>query len=321
MPHVLVAGKIHAAGIDVLRQAQGVSFDYVEDVSEAAYLPHVAKADALVIRTQPLRAETIARASNLRVVSRHGVGYDAVDVPALTAREIALTIVGDVNTVSVAEHAMMLLLAASKRALRADRAVRDRAMWGWRDRLEPTELHGKRLLILGYGRIGRNIARLALAFGMDVRASDPFLEARGWPDGPVRPVALHEGLAWADAVSVSVPRADRPLIGAAELGRMKPSAVLVNTARGGIVEEAALIDALRAGQLAAAGLDVFDTEPPDPGNPLLALDTAILSPHVAGLTAESAERMAVACVRNALDYLAGRIDPDLVVNGAKLNVA
>ncbi len=320
MPHVLVAGQIHDAGLQILRETRDVTFDYVEEISEPSYAPLIDRADALVIRTQPVSAATIARAGRLRIVSRHGVGYDAVDLDALNARGIALAIVGDVNSISVAEHAMMMLLAAAKRALRADRAVRG-GHWDWRNRLEQGELAGKNLLILGYGRTGRHMARMAAGFGMRVRAVDPFLAARGWPEGPATPTDLAGGLAWADAVSVNMPRADRPLIGAAELALLKPGAILVNTARGGIVEEPALVAALQSGQLAAAGLDVFDDEPPAPDHPLLAMDQVILSPHVAGLSIESAERMAVASVRNALDFLAGRIDPDLLVNRSHPHVA
>ena len=319
MPHVLVAGKLHPSGIELLDASPGVTYDYVEDVSEPSYAPLIGKADGLVIRTQPLSAPTVARAERLKIVSRHGVGYDAVDLPSLNRRGIALAIVGDVNSVSVAEHAMMLLLAATKRLIRADRSVRDNE-WGWRNRLEPSELAGKRLLILGFGRIGRHLARMAAAFGMDVRAYDPFLERQGWPEGPVAPVSdLQAGLAWADAISVNVPKAERPVIGSVELSAMKPTAVLINTARGGVVDEAALLAALREGRIAAAGIDVFDDEPPAADHPLFAFDQVILTPHIAGLTAECGERMAISSVQNVLDFFAGRIDSALVVNGAELN--
>ena len=153
---------------------------------------------------------------------------------------------------------------------------------------------------------------MAAGFGMEVRAFDPFLARHGWPEGPVAPVAeLAEGLAWADVVSVHAPKTDKPAIGAAELSVMKPTAVLVNTARGGVVDEAALIASLRAGRLAAAGLDVFEDEPPAPDNPLLSMEQVVLSPHVAGLTAECAERMAVSSVQNVIDFFAGGIDPAL----------
>jgi D-3-phosphoglycerate dehydrogenase len=319
MPHVLIAGKLHPSGIELLDASPGVTYDYVEDVSEPSYAPLIGKADGLVIRTQPLSAPTVARAERLKIVSRHGVGYDAVDLPSLNERGIALAIVGDVNSVSVAEHAMMLLLAATKRLIRADRSVRENE-WGWRNRLEPSELAGKRLLILGFGRIGRHLARMAAAFGMDVRAYDPFLERQGWPDGPVAPVGdLQAGFAWADAISVNVPKAERPVIGPVELSAMKPTAVLVNTARGGVVDEAALIAALREGRIAAAGIDVFDDEPPATDHPLFGFDQVILTPHIAGLTAECGVRMAISSVQNVLDFFAGRIDSALVVNGAELN--
>lgn len=319
MPHILVAGKLHASGVALLDASPDVTYDYVEEVSEPSYAPLIGKADALVLRTQPLSASTIAEAGNLRIVSRHGVGYDAVHLPSLNERGIALAVVGDVNSISVAEHAMMLILALAKKTLRADRSVRGND-WGWRNRLEASELFGKHLLILGYGRIGRRLAQMALAFEMEVKAYDPYLERLGWPDGPVAPCGdLLAGLAWADAVSVNVPKADRPIIGAAELSAMKKAAVLVNTARGGVVDEAALVAALQEGRLAGAGLDVFDDEPPRGDSTLLTMEQVILSPHIAGLTAECGERMAISSVQNVLDFFSGRIDPALVVNGAHLN--
>lgn len=315
MPHILVAGKLHPAGLSLLKSAPGVTFDYVEEVTEPSYAPLIAKADGLVIRTQPLSASTIERAERLKVVSRHGVGYDAVDLAALTARGIALTIVGDTNSISVAEHAMMLLLACAKRTVRADRSVREAGGWGWRNKLEASELAGKRLLIVGYGRIGRHLGRMAAGFGMEIRAHDPWLNDKGWPDADIQPAEpLRKWLSWADAVSISAPKSDRPILGEAEIAAMKPGAILVNTSRGGVVDEKAMTAALETGHIGAAGLDVFEREPPDPDNPLFALDQVILSPHIAGLTAEAAERMAVASVRNAVDFFDGRVDPALVVN-------
>lgn len=314
MPHIVVAGKLHPAGLALLGAVEGVTVDHIEEISEASYQPYLPQADALVIRTQPLGVASVALAQRLKIVSRHGVGYDAVDLAALNARRIPLCIVGDVNSVSVAEHAMMLILAGAKRLIRADASARH-GPWGWRNRLEAGEISGKRLLILGYGRIGRHLARMAAGFGMEIRAYDPFLAMQGWPEDPVASVpSLAEGLAWADVVSVHLPKAERPILGAAELAQMKPGAMVINTARGGIVDEAALAQALHAGQIGAAGLDVFEDEPPAPDHPLLGFDQVILTPHIAGLTAESAERMAVASVQNVLDFFAGRLDPGLIVN-------
>lgn len=322
MPRLLVAGKLHPAGIALLREyeRQGVEVDYVEEVSESSYAPLIAEADALVIRTQPLSAATLAKAPKLKVVSRHGVGYDSVDLAALNARGIALTIVGDVNSVSVAEHAITQLLVGAKRVLRADRAVREAGQWGWRNNLEQQEISGKNLLILGYGRIGRHLARMAAGFEMQVRAVDPYLESLGWPAGPVRPVGLAAGLGWADFISIHIPRGERPAIGQDELALMKPGVIIANTSRGGVVCEQALAEALASGRVGAAGIDVFNEEPPS-SIPLFEHTNAVLSPHIAGLTAECSERMAIASIENAMNYLAGTVDPTLVVNHAHLPVA
>lgn len=319
MPHVLVAGPIDPAGIALLDAAEGVTYEVVPEVSEPSYAPLIHKADALVLRTQPMTEATTARAGRLKIVSRHGVGYDAVDVDALTKRGIALAIVGDVNSRSVAEHALWMMMSASRLATRADRAVRE-DRWGWRNTQEPREIFGKSLLILGYGRIGRRLAEFAAAFGMTVTAFDPVLASHGWPEGPVRPVAsLADGLRTADFVSIHAPKAGAPLIGRAELALMKPTAVIVNTSRGGIVDEAALAEALTNGTIRAAGLDVFEDEPPSPDNPLFKLDNVVLSPHIAGLMREGFERLATQSVQNVLDFFAGRLDPGLVVNGVPLN--
>jgi D-3-phosphoglycerate dehydrogenase len=314
MPHLLIAGKLHPAGLERLKGAADVSYDYVEEVSEPSYAPLIGKADALVIRTQPLSARTIAEGSRLKLVSRHGVGYDSVDLAALNQSRIPLCVTGDTNSLSVAEHAMMLILACAKQAIRADRSVREGA-WGWRNRLEAGEVSSRRLLIVGFGRSGRHLARMADGFEMKVRAFDPFLAGKGWPEGQVESVAsLADGLAWADIISIHVPKAGRPLLGAEEFALLKPGAIIVNTARGGIVDEAALAAALTEGRVAAAGLDVFDDEPPAKDHPLLAFDQVLLTPHIAGLTQQAAERMAVSSVQNVLDFFAGRLDPDLIVN-------
>jgi D-3-phosphoglycerate dehydrogenase / 2-oxoglutarate reductase len=314
MPHLLIAGKLHPAGLALLQDRDGFTYDYVEDVSEESYTPLIGKADALVIRTQPLSSATIEKASRLHVVSRHGVGYDSVDVAALNRRQIPLCIVSDVNSLSVAEHAIMLLLASAKGLIRADRSVRE-GRWGWRNALEAGDISHKNLLIIGYGRSGRYLARMASGFGMPIRAHDPFLAKLGWPEGLAAPVSsLSEGLGWADMISVHVPKAARPILGAAEFAQMKRGVVIVDTARGGIIDETALAAALADGRVAAAGLDVFDDEPPARANPLLAFDQVVLTPHIAGLTQQAAERMSVSSIQNVLDLFAGCLPSELIVN-------
>ena len=317
MPHILVAGKLHAAGIDRLHEAKGFTFTHVEEVSVDSYLPHLPGADAVVIRTQPMTAEAIATAPQLRIVSRHGVGYDAIDVKALNSRGIPLCIVGDVNSRAVAEHTLMLMLAVARRAAAHDAAVRS-GNWNIRNRFETVELDGKTLLLVGFGRIGRRVAELARAFGMAVLAHDPFVKPDLLAKHGVRPAEdLLKALAEADYVSLHMPgQASGAVIFEEELAAMKPTAILINAARGGLVNEAALDQALREGRLSGAGLDVLRTEPPAPDHPLLSNDRVLISPHTAGLTAECAARMAVASVQNVIDHFAGRLDPALVVNAA-----
>ena len=315
MPHLLIAGKIHEAGLARLREVPGVTFDYVTEISHDSYAPLIESADALVIRTQSLPAETIARAVRLKIVSRHGVGYDAVDVAALNARGIPLAIVGDVNSRPVAEHAMAMLLALAKKAHFYDAATRD-GRWAYRNSFDAVELDGKALLIIGFGRIGKHVARMASGFGMAIHAYDPIQTDDAIKAAGAIPVkALEDGLALADFVTIHAPKiGDRPLIGTAELKCMKPSSFIVNTARGGMIEEDALANALEAKMIAGAGIDVFVEEPPAMSHRLFARADVILSPHTASLTAESAIRMAVMSVENVLAWFRGTLDPALIVN-------
>ena len=318
---VLVAGKIHAAGLELLRGRKGISVDLVEAVTTEAYRPHLGSADAVLIRTQPMTAAEIALAPKLKIVSRHGVGYDAVDVNALNARHIPLTIVGDVNSRAVAEHTLMLMLAAARRTV-AHHVASTTGQWNERNRFDAVELDGKTLLLLGFGRIGRRVAELATAFGMCVMAFDPYITADQMKVSGVAAVSdLNAALASADYVSVHMPGGQAPVMGAAEIARMKPTAILINAARGGVIDEPALDLALRERRIRAAGLDVLAQEPPPAGNPLLSNPYITLSPHNAGLTEECAMRMAVAAAQNILDCIDGRLNPVLVVNQTALSKA
>jgi D-3-phosphoglycerate dehydrogenase len=162
---------------------------------------------------------------------------------------------------------------------------------------------------------------MAKGFDMVVRAYDPYLARTGWPEGDVAEATdVHEALAWADCVSVHAPRGERPILGADEIASMKPGIILANTSRGGVVDEQALAGALASGKVGAAGIDVFDIEPPDGGSPLARLDNVVLSPHAAGMTEEAARRMALVSIENAMRYLDGTIDRRLVVNPEQLHV-
>jgi D-3-phosphoglycerate dehydrogenase len=321
MPHVLVAGRIHESGIDLLSRTDGFTVEVVDEVSTESYAPRIGGADAVLIRTQPMPANVIAKAGRLRIVSRHGVGYDAVDVEALNRRGIPLAVVGDVNTRSVAEHTLMMMLTLAKRTLAYDAAVRD-GDWGFRNSLEAVELNGRTLLVIGFGRIGRAVGALAMAFGMRVLAYDPLLTAGAIEAAGATPAAnLNDALAEADVVTVHLPGSGRTLLGAAELARLKPTALVINTARGGIIDEAALTAALAQGRLGGAALDVLAVEPPDPGQPLTRSARTVLTPHAAALTQEGAARMSLDAARNIIDFFAGRIDPKLVVNAGAIALA
>ena len=315
MPRVVVAGKIHSSGLAVLRGRQGLDIEEHHLLDEARMQAAVAGADALLIRTSTLSATAIKGAGALKIVARHGVGYDNIDVAALTQRGIPLALVGNVNAVSVAEHTLYLLLACMKRGLAYDRATRN-GDWPIRDTLGARDLKGKTLLIIGFGRIGREVAARASAFGMKIEAYDPLVKA-GTTDSSVTIAPdLDAAIARADAVSLHLPlmAQTRNLFDAKRIARMKVNAVLICTARGGLIDEGALAEALREGRLMAAGLDVYAEEPPAATHPLLALDNVVLSPHSAALTEECAERMAVISAQNCLDGLDGRVDPSLIAN-------
>jgi D-3-phosphoglycerate dehydrogenase len=301
--------------VALLKSRPDITFDIVDEVSTESYAPLIGNTDAVLLRTQPMPEAVIAAAPRLKIVSRHGVGYDAVDVAALNRRGIALAIVGDVNSRAVAEHTLMLMLAVARHTAAHDAAVRG-GKWQVRNRFESTELDGKRLLLGGFGRIGRRVAELARAFGMRVAAFDPFVAAETMAAAGVEAVKdFAAALAEADYISLHMPPSPQGvLIGAAEIARMKPTAIIINAARGELIDEAALDRALREGRLGGAGLDVYAEEPPSPGNPLMTNEKVTLSPHSAGLTAECAARMAVAAVQNILGYFDGTIDRRLIVN-------
>lgn len=275
----------------------------------------------VVLRTGArITAEIIAEARHLQVIARTGAGVDNVDVKAATERGIYVCYVPDANVVSVAEHVIALLLALSKQLKILDNEARG-GNFAIRYRYLSTELWEKTLGIIGLGKIGRAVAEKARrGLGMKVLAFDPYVtaqEARRF--GAEAYDSLTEMLAQCDAVTLHVPLTEetRNLMGADEFGSMKPSAWFINTSRGGLVDEAALIEALNSGLIAGAGLDVFASEPLDPQSPLARFTNVILTPHVGGLTNESSIRMAVAAAEAVLDVIEGRT-PAHVVNRKEL---
>jgi len=314
MPNVLVLGKIHQAGIDRLAAANCTITELPDHPPDL--VSRTTDADAIIVRMTRIGAAVIEAAPRLRIVARHGVGYEAVDVAALTGRGIPLALVGDVNSGAVAEHTLALMLALAKRLVAYDRATRD-GNFAIRDTFSARELAGKTVLVVGFGRIGREVAKRCACFGMTVIAADPFVEPSVAEEaGCAHVVDFRDALDRADYVTVHVPKVPGGdyLIGAPEIAAMKPEAAVLNLARGGVVDEAAVREALVAGRLRGAALDVFEDEPPQPDNPLFALDSVVVSPHCAAFTEECARRMALACAENVLAAFDGILNPELVVN-------
>lgn len=317
MKTVLVPVAMGREGLAVLEQRADLQLvPYHPSIAPAELHEHLREASAIALSYTPFGAAAVAAAPRLQVAARIGVGFDTVDVPALTARGIPLMVVGIANARSVAEHAVHFIFALAKRSQDMDRRVRQGVGHDRRSGL-PGEVFGKTVLIVGFGRIGSRTAPLCKALGMDVMVYDPFVPAETIRKAGYEPVMdIDAALARSDFVSIHCPKNGDTvgMFNAARLARMKPGAFLVNTARGGIVDEAALADALRRGHLGGAGLDVFDPEPPDPSHPLLQMDTVLASPHMAGVTVESSAAMAVATARNIIGVLDGMPNLDNVIN-------
>ena len=314
---VMLPNTMAKAGWDVL-----IGRDDIEAVGYDPYIsmPDLQAAlkdtDGIALSLTPLKAPEIAVAGRLRVAARIGVGFDAVEVPALTARGIPLMVVGTANSVSVAEHAIFMMYALAKQVMGQEKLVRENR---WKDRWTalPVDLAEKTLLIVGFGRIGTRTAKRAVAMDMRVLAYDPYVSTANIIAAGCEPVTdLDAAVARADVVTIHCPKSPETIgmFNAARFARMKPTAFIVNTARGGIIDELALRDALTNGKLAGAGIDVFDKEPPAADNPIFGLSNTIVSAHMAGVTAESMDRMAVTTVKNILSVLDGTPNKENAVN-------
>ena len=265
-------------------------------------------AAAILTLDEPLTARVIASLSRCRVISRFGIGVDKVDVAAATAAGIVVANVPEYCVDEVSDHALALLLAVERRIPALDAAVRE-GVWDTPAVAGPVRrLHGRRLGVVGFGRLGRRLAAKAAALGFEVCASDPFVEDGAIEAAGVRPLSLEELLESSDVVSLHVPLTPetRHLLDRRRLGSMRPGAVVVNTSRGGLVDEAALVGALREGRLGGAGLDVFEHEPPARDDPLLHLPNVVVTSHSAHYSLESAADMRDRAFRNVAEVLAGR---------------
>jgi D-3-phosphoglycerate dehydrogenase len=314
---LLVPDTIHRAGWELLKSRPDIEVvAFSNEMPKAEFHALLKDADAVALALTHMMAPEIAAAPRLKAVGRIGVGYDGVDVSALTARRIPLLVTGIANSVSVAEHALYFMLELVKRGRLMDQITR---AGNWRERYAnpPRELYGSTVLIVGFGRIGTRVAARCRAMEMTVLVYDPYLAAETIAGAGCEWVAdLDQALPRADFVTIHCPKNPETvgLFDAPRLARMKPTAYLINTARGGIIDERALYAALAEGGLGGAALDVFEREPTAQDDPLLTLERLIVSPHAAGVTAEALERMSVTTIRNLLSVLDRHPERENVVN-------
>ena len=315
-PVVFVSAPIHPAGIELLEQSCELIQVHHPLASEADIDAALARCDAVIIRSMPLTAERMDKAPNLKVIAKHGAGVDSIDIPAATERGIVVANSGDANSMAVAEHAVALMLAVLRKVVEIDKVTREGGFMR-REEFHLGDLWEATVGIVGLGNIGRHAAQMVgKGFNAKVLGFDPGVSAENMAAMGVEKVEdLQALLAQADIVSVHAPLSARTrhMIGEAQLKVMKPSAILVNTSRGGTVDEAALLEALNAGVIAGAGVDVFEQEPTPATHPLFQLQTVVVSPHIGGGTNAARRNAAMRSAEAALAVLDGR-EPRYFIN-------
>ena len=300
---ILVADEVNDQGLEPLRNA-GFVVEKMTGLSAQQLVNELASSDGLIVRSETkITGEVLNGASTLRVIGRAGVGVDNIDVPAATARGIVVMNAPDGNTITTAEHTIALLVALARNVPQANSSVKA-AQWD-RKRFVGAELRGKTVGIVGLGRIGRAVAQRAAALGMTIVAYDPFIAADQTHDVEIQIATLDDVLTRADFLTVHTPLTNetRGLVNAAAFTKMKTGARVINCARGGLIDERALYDAVISGKIAGAALDVFEHEPPPADHPLLSLDQVIVTPHLGASTAEAQQAVAVTVAEQMRDYL------------------
>ena len=319
---VLVVQGLHEQGLKMLKNRTDIEFNVLMSDDENEILEAAKDVSGITVRTAKISSKIIEAANKLQVVSRHGVGYDSIDLVSLNNKKIPLTIAAHSNMISVSEQAMFFLLALSKNVFYYDDFTR-KGDWTNRWDVKAWDLAQKNILVIGFGRIGSNFVKRALAFDMNVYVYDPYVEKEKVKISGAIPVDnISENLQKMDAVTLHCPKNDETtdLFTKKEFDLMKKSSFIINCARGGILNEEDLYEALKNENIAGAGLDVFDVEPTPSSNPLFKLNNVILSPHIAGVTVESTVRMATETVQNVLDVLDDKINQSVVVNNKEIGM-
>ena len=312
---ILVIQNIHQEGIKLLEDNSSYEFEIFDEINEDLK-QKIVDCDAISIRTAKLSNEIISSAKKLQVISRHGVGYDNIDLKSTKEIGATLTITATANAVAVAEHVMFMLLNISKRKDMYDQSVK-LGKFNDRNKLPKTiELWGKNILIAGFGRIGQALIKRCLGFEMNVYVYDPYINDEKIKSlGGKKVNDLKEAVKEMDAISLHMPLNDetKNIVNYDLLRSMKTNCIVVNAARGGIINEVDLDKALRENLIFGAGLDVFETEPPKSDNPLLKNDKVFLSPHTAAFTEECMIRMGKETIQNIIDFFEKKLDKSKII--------
>ena len=312
-----VVGEIHNSGYEIFEK-NNIEYFVTGSKDEDQLKNELSDVDGIVVRTVKLNKNILSNAKKLKVVARHGVGYDNVDSNFLNDNKIALAITGTANAVSVSEHVMTMMLCLTKNIYESDKLVKLNKFKDKANLPNFFELYQKKILILGFGRIGKALAKRCMAFDMEVYIHDPFISDDEILSRNCIPVNKEEGFKIADYISIHLPlnSETRDLISFKQFEVFKSNLILINTARGGIVNENALFDALKNKKIFAAGLDVFEVEPPIENHMLFSLQNTLLSPHNSALTLECRRRMAIESCENVFNFLtkSKKLNQDNIIN-------
>ena len=317
MYKIAIVDKIHPDGINLLKDNPKFEFEIIEDLSKKNLISKLVNFDGITLRRGKIDAEILNECKKLKVISRHGVGFDNIDTGFLKKNNIKLLVTATTTSVSPAEHIMFMILNLSKGKDFFDKAVRNGEFGSVMHKEHETfELSGKKILIIGFGRIGKKLIKRCLGFEMKVYVYDPYVEKKIIESfGGEKMKNLSDGLKEADIISLSVPLTEetKEMINFDKMKMMKKNAIIINTSRGGIINENDLNEALNQKIIYGAGLDVFEIEPPDNNNPLLKNKKVVLSPHAATFTKECLSQMSIETVQNIIDFFEGKLDKNSIV--------
>ena len=316
MKNILIIQPIDKSGIEILENHPDYNFEIIDGTDLEEIKKKIIECDGISIRTAKLPAEVIRGAKNLKIISRHGVGYDNIDLEAAKEKNITISITTTANAVAVAEHVMFMLLNISKRKDMYDKTVKS-GRFNDRNKLPKTiELWNKNILIMGFGRIGKSLIKRCIGFEMNVYVYDPFVSKEEIESlGGKKIEDLKEGVKKMDALTLHMPLNEKTknIINYDVLKNMKKNCIIINASRGGIINENDLNKSLNENKIFGAGLDVFDTEPPDNDNPLLKNDKTFLSPHTAAFTEECMVRMGKETIQNIIDFFDKKLEKSKIV--------